>query len=301
MGALPTNACYNGLTSLTRFETPTIRKKDLDPEPGCQHCKGEFFVAMTIHLYLSLIPEALIASMLPPEEFGLYYAVGAHRKLHGQAMFIELDPDFRHDFFRIEEGYSRCVPHENGAPKRSVYISAYRVLEHVPLDAYRKLYLVTGYGEVLGLEQSQELPEKKKNRGYMYQEIAPVRPLIVSTQDPVAFNGFLTEDPDSMIHLPAICFVDLKLGKLAKDPEHGAVRDLPYAFMHHLRECLVELRDKTIRHKMVNRVQPIEFPYRMIRSGVYIGKSEEGLAYFPMPSVEELRRTHYRWWRSANV
>ena len=32
---------------------------------------------MTVHLYLSFIPEALIASMLPPEEFGDYYAVGA--------------------------------------------------------------------------------------------------------------------------------------------------------------------------------------------------------------------------------
>ncbi len=27
-------------------------------------------------LYLSLIPQALVASMLPPEEFGRYYATG---------------------------------------------------------------------------------------------------------------------------------------------------------------------------------------------------------------------------------
>ena len=31
---------------------------------------------MSIHLYFSLIPEALIASMLPPEEFGQYYVTG---------------------------------------------------------------------------------------------------------------------------------------------------------------------------------------------------------------------------------
>ena len=31
---------------------------------------------MSVHLYLSLIPEALIASMLPPEEFVQYYATG---------------------------------------------------------------------------------------------------------------------------------------------------------------------------------------------------------------------------------
>ena len=42
---------------------------------------------MTIHFYLSLIPEALIASMLSPEEFGNYYAVGSKKKSRGQAMF----------------------------------------------------------------------------------------------------------------------------------------------------------------------------------------------------------------------
>ena len=59
---------------------------------------------MTVHLYLSLIPEALIASMLTPEEFGVYYSVGTSKKRRGQAMFVELDPDFRHDVFRIDEG-----------------------------------------------------------------------------------------------------------------------------------------------------------------------------------------------------
>ncbi len=88
---------------------------------------------MTVHLYLSLIPEALIASMLPPQEFGVYYTVGYSKKMRGQAMFIELDPDFRHDFFPIEQGIARCVPHENGSLKKSVYIATYRVLEHIPL------------------------------------------------------------------------------------------------------------------------------------------------------------------------
>jgi hypothetical protein len=254
---------------------------------------------MTVHLYLSLIPEALIASMLSPKEFGVYYAVGTHKKLHGQAMFIELDPDFRHEFFRIEDGIKRCVPHEDGAPKRSVYISTYRVLEHVPLEAFRQLFLVTAYGEVLALESSESYPEDRGEL-HMYQEIAPVQPLVVSTQAPVAFYNFITKDPSSLIHLPSICFVELRLGDLAEDPEHGAVRDLPYTYIHHLRECLVEVSTKTIHHKMVNRVQPIEFPYRMVKSGIFAGNLT-GLAYFPMPSLDELRGKHYRWWRSANL
>lgn len=254
---------------------------------------------MTVHLYLSLMPEALIASMLNPEEFGVYYAVGSHRKLHGQAIFLEIESDFRDDFFRIDDGVTRCVPHDDGTPKKSVYISTYRVLEHVPLSAVKKLYLVTSYGETLGLERSDENLEHEKNL-HMYQEIAPVQPLVVSSLGPVDFYKFITQDPTSMIHLPAIAFVELRLGALARDPEFGEVGELPYEFIPHLRECLVELRDKTIHSKMVDRVHPVEFPYRMIKNGMFIGNRED-LAYFPLPSRDELRDTYYRWWRSANL
>ena len=254
---------------------------------------------MTKHLYLSFIPEALIASMLSPEEFGSYYAVGTHKKQHGQAMFAELDPDFRHEFFHIESGLARCVPHETGEPKRSVYIATYRVLEHVPISSILKLYLVTAYGEVLALEQREDIPEST-GRLHMYQEIAPVNPLTVSIYGPKEFWDFLTQHPESAIFLPAICFVELELGELAEDPEYGERGDLPYNNLHHLRECLVETQQKEIHTKMVNRVQSVEFPYRMIKSGIYVGNTKR-LAYFPMPSRDELRSKYYRWWRSANV
>lgn len=253
---------------------------------------------MTVHLYLSLIPEALIASMLPPEEFGTYFAVGSHKKLHGQAMFVELDSDFRHDFFKIETGIERCVPHENGAPKRSVYISTYRVLEHVPTDVMKRIHLVTAYGEVLAIEPSKTFPEQTTNLN-MYQEIAPAQPLVVSTLRPEEYYNFLTQNPDSLVHFPAVCFVDLQLGELAEDPEHGAIRDLPYSFIHHLRECLLEVRGKEIHTKIVNRVESVEYAYRMIKHGIYLGNETE-LIYFPLPSREELRGKYYRWWRSAN-
>ena len=254
---------------------------------------------MTKHLYLSFIPEALIASMLSPEEFGSYYAVGTHKKQHGQAMFAELDPDFRDEFFLIDEGMERCVSHETGTPKRSVYIATYRVLEHVPISAIRKLYLVTAYGEVLELDQSEDIPESE-GRLHMYQEIAPVHPLTVSTHGPRLYWDFLTQHPESAIYLPAVCFVELHLGDLAENPEFGERGDLPYDNLHHLRECLVEIQQKPIHTKMVNRVQSVEFPYRTIKSGIYIGNTKR-LAFFPMPLRDELRSQYYRWWRSANV
>ena len=114
---------------------------------------------MTKHPYLSLIPEAMIASMFTPAEFSMYYAVGSHKKERGQVVFAELDRAFRNEYFKIEEGLAQCVPHENGLPKRSVFISMYRALEHVPLEAINRQYLVTMYGEVLGLVASEKLPE----------------------------------------------------------------------------------------------------------------------------------------------
>lgn len=254
---------------------------------------------MTKHLYLSLIPEALIVSMLPPEEFGEYYTVGDKRKHNEQAMFIELDSTFRHPYFRIDEALSRCVPHENGKPKKSVYVATYRVLEHVPLEVMGTLYLVTRYGKVLPLQKSQDFPQFDHHY-YLYQEIAPVSVLVSSTFNPLDFYRFLTHEPDNLLHFPAIAFLDLKLGALDSDPEKGDIGDLPYDFISILRDALVSLRDKNIHSKMVDRTHTVEHPYRTIDTGIYIGNMDD-LIYYPMPSAEELDRDHFEWWHSANI
>jgi hypothetical protein len=118
----------------------------------------------------------------------------------------------------------------------------------------------------------------------------------------VEMYRFLTQDPTSLIHIPAVCFVELRLGELASDPEHGEVKDLPYDNLYHLRESLVAVKSgrKTVHTKMVDRVHFYEYPYRMIDSGIFIGNTEE-LAFFPLPPRDELRNKYYRWWRSANL
>lgn len=254
---------------------------------------------MTKHLYLSMIPEALIASMLTPEEFGVYYAVGSQKKARGQAIFFEVDPDYRHPALPVEEGLERCVMHEDGTPKRSVYISVYRALEHVSLDAILKLYLVTQDGRVLALDTSESCPKEGEGL-HLYQEIAPVHPLVVSTLGPENFYDLIVAEPTSLLKLPAICFVELRLGQLAEDPVYGSVGDLPYSNIDHLRQCLVDLRTKTVHSKMVDRVSPATFPYRTVKTGIFVGNTEK-LLCFPMPSQDELRSQHYRWWRSANM
>jgi hypothetical protein len=251
------------------------------------------------HLYLSMIPEALIASQLSPEEFGVYYAIGSEKKSSEQAIFFEIDPDFRHEDLPIEEGLERCHPHDDGSPKRSVYISVYRVLERMSLDAIRKLYMVTQDGRVLGVEAAEDCPEDTSGL-HLYQEIAPVTPLVVSTMGPYEFYDLIVKKPASLLKLPAVCFAELQLGNLADNPEYGSVGNLPYANIDHLRQCLVDLRTKTFNTKMVDRISPATFPYRMLKTGLFIGNADK-LLCFPMPSQEELRSKHYRWWRSADM
>ncbi len=253
----------------------------------------------TKHLYLSMIPEALIASQLSPEEFGVYYAVGSQKKSRGQAIFFEVDPDFRTDELPIEEGLERCIPHEDGSPKRSVYISVYRALERVALDSLLKMYLVTQDGRVLPLDAAETCPEDTPGL-HLYQEIAPVHPLVVSTLGSQEFFNLIVRTPTSLLTLPAVCFAELRLGELAENPEYGSVGDLPYANIDHLRQCLVDLRTKTVHTKMVDRVSPATFPYRTLKTGIFVGNRSR-LRCFPLPSQDELRSKHYRWWRSANM
>lgn len=260
---------------------------------------------MTVHLYFSLIPEALIASNLPPEKFGQYYATGSQYKSKGQCLFFEVDPGFRSDYFDIDEAIRRCVPGPDGTPKHSVYISVYRVLEHLSLSALGKLYLTTPYGETLGLDRGT-LPAETGTNFHLYQDMVPVNSLVVSNLDPTDFYASVTTHPTKFIRFPGIFFVELELGELAKDPENGKADDLPYSYIHHLREALMILKPRTGEEpstkdsKLVYRVHSLEFLYRMVKNGFYVGNGPD-LAFYPMLSASELRDKHNRWWRSANL
>ncbi len=254
---------------------------------------------MAVNLYLSLIPEALIASMLSPEDFGIYYAVGSEKKSRGQAIFFEIDPNFRSDAFQIEEGIKRCVPHEDGSPKRSIYISVYGVLENIPMNVIKKMYLTTQDGRTLALDASEKVPENGEGL-HLYREIAPVAPLVASTLGPRDFFDLIVKNPTSLIKLPAVCFAELRLGNLATDPANGDIGDLPYSNMEHLRSCLVDLKNKRVKDKMVDRMPTSGIPFRTVKNGFFIGNQDELIDY-PMPSEEELVKHHYRWWRSATM
>lgn len=255
---------------------------------------------METHLYVSMVPEALIVSQLTPEQFGQYYATGHARLSKGQVVFFELDPDFRNDYFPLEEALRRCKPHSDGRPKNSVYVSTYRVLEHIPASAVKTLFLATAYGATMPLERGV-VPEKAGHGLRLYQELAPVRSLVASSLPPRQFYDAITNYPTKLVSFPALSFVELEIGELANDPENAPIGNLPYENIFHLRECLVAVQNPKKDTKMVERAPSVRFPYRTVKqgSGFYYGNGQD-LAYFPMPSHDEIRERYPLWWSSAN-
>lgn len=253
---------------------------------------------MSNYLYLSTIPEALIASMLPPKEFGSYMATGTKKRNVGQAIFFEIDMEQIKDSIDMDYVNSRCVKKEDGSSKSSVYLSVYKVLELLPLRALKSLYLTTDKGIVLELKKTAyDKGKETKNNLHLYQELCPVTPLVASTLTPSEFLKLIT---DGSIHIvvPKLFFVDLKLEELASDPLRGSAAHLPYHNVEHLRDCLEILRTEDKKHmKTVQRFFSDSLLYRTINSGFYIGDKNE-ILYYPYPSMQELEKTNYDFFRA---
>jgi hypothetical protein len=253
---------------------------------------------MNTYFYLSVLPEALIASMLPPIEFGEYMATGTRKKTRGQAIFFEVDPEVAKDLIPMDYVNKRCVRKEDGTPKSSVYLSVYRVLEQVPMKALKNLYLVTDDGRVLELPKGPyDQKAEKQGMLHLYQELCPVNPVIASTLAPSAFAKELTTECEQ-VHIPRLLFVELVLDQLASDPVRGSAQNLPYPNIGHLRDCLIILRnepDKT--RKTVLRTFNGELLYRTCTHGFYVADKDEFICY-PYPSMQKLEEDHYDFWRS---
>lgn len=250
------------------------------------------------YLYLSLTPESLIASMLEPSDFGRYLAISSNRTTSGAAIFFELDPEVTVPAFNAEQSFSKCVAHADGMPRRSTYLSIYRVLERVPLKAFRSLYLATKDGLVLELKQGTYTSAQDEERFHLYQELSPLTPRVVSRLSPAQFGNFMT-DESQPLSVPRLVFADMKLGPLAKDPGNPSNHNLPYRRIEHLRDCLNHLRKFPSKpSKVLNRDYQIDDLYYNLETGFYLSESGTTL-YYPMPDEETLSAEHNAWRKSA--
>lgn len=249
------------------------------------------------YLYLSLLPEALIYSMLPPDQFGKYMAIGNSKLSRSSALFIELDSDIEIPDLPLQRAKERCVPHASGNPRNSAYVAIYQALARVPLSALGSLHLATKDGLVLSLKASPYEKDAEK-KFFLYQEICPVYPRVVSSLAPQEFCEYVTSR-NNPLYLPKMFFADLRLGDLATDPVGADVRNLPYPEMGHLKDCLNELSRKPDKKtKIVRRDIVTDSMFYLIDKGFYVG-DENGFLYYPMPDEDSLLKEHHLWWNSA--
>lgn len=253
---------------------------------------------MSVYYYLSVFPtEALIASQLNPTQFGAYMATGAKKGSAEQIIFIEVTGEFG-DTFDWKYAKEQCTPHKDGSLKHSVYLSVYRVLEHIPLYQLGNMYLTTRDGRVLELGQG-DYQKPSDTKGYfVYQELCPINPVIVSTLAPAEFGAKLT-DPKEKISMPKIIYCDMKVINLA-DPEHtgniGSVYDNKIPHLMNCIESVTTSADKV--NKTLDRSHVESFSFQIIKEGIYISDGKATVMY-RMPALEEIKQIDYDWGRSA--
>lgn len=254
---------------------------------------------MKIHYYLVCSRyEALVASHLGPEDFGLYMAVGTKKLTSGRVIFFEIDEGgLDPERFHLGDIEKRCAPHPDGSPKRSKYLSVYRVMEFIELPAYGKLYLTTSDGRVLGLDSTAYDPSLDEAGPNLYRELCPLSPLVVSSLAPRAFCASLT-DPGEAISVPRLFFADLRLDR---DDRGHLAPYLPYSAPAHIAECIRELSfGDGKRTKTVARAPATPGFFRVIRRGFFIGDAK-GIKAYIYPSRDVLEIEHARWWHSASA
>ncbi len=252
---------------------------------------------MKKYYYLVVTPESLLVSHLSPFDFGNYMAVGTKKNMRGQVIFFEVDPS-RIPGLPYDYVEKRVVPYSSGEPKRSVYLSIYRVLERIPLEALRNLYLVSDDGLVLEIAPGPFITGPK-TESHLYQQFIPTTTRVASKLTPPEFVQFLT-DTQRPVSSPKVLFAELHLNELATNP-YAPLNTLPYPNPDHLRDCLIRLNESTDRNtKTVFRMLKGDIAYRTIKEGFFAGEGESFL-FYPFPSPEQLEGEYYAWWKSALI
>lgn len=252
-------------------------------------------------LYQILYPNnSLVASQLDPEQFAKHYQVGTSRHYVGKVIFAEVDTDFRNDFFNLDEGFADVIPHEDGRPKATKFISSYRVLEHVDLDALKSLYLVTSNGRLLELKQG--VHDKPHQPGLIrtYAQICPTTVLSMTKLNAVEYAQYITRPMHSK-WVPTLFFTQIELPteQFLKDFEDNPFISPPFPFVHpaKLRDAILELGNTDKESKGISLNSDLEkIPYTKIRHGFWL-VNDNASVFYPMPDADMLNKEHHQFYR----
>ncbi len=254
------------------------------------------------HLYLILFPnEALVASELEPEAFGRHYAVGSPKHFSGKVIFAEIDRNFRHPYFKIDEYLERTTTGKPGVPKKTKFIKSYRVLEHIDFNALKELFLVTVDGWVLPIQPSIGSKNNGEHRIHIYQELCPLHPLVASNLSPIEFGEYMTTVAENK-GAPKLFFTEISLDVEELLAQEKSVLHSPLPNVHraHLIDSLKELKEKPDKRTKTISLKSIfdELDYHRVERGFWLISGNDGV-YFPMPTEAEIEEKHYNWWKSV--
>lgn len=254
------------------------------------------------HLYMIVFPiNALIASQLDPDEFGDHYTIGSTKHLGGKVIFAEIDINYRDPYFEIEKYLDLTIPHPDGSPKKTKFISSYNVLEYIDFDSIQRLFLVTYNGKVLSLESTDFQVNDGDSKIRIYQEITPLQTLIASNKNQSELGKFITTQMKPK-GAPKICFTQISFDidnffESNKNKEIFHI-ELPEVNPYRFYDCITELIKKPEKNIKTISLGSLlkEISYKFLRYGIWFASGEE-LKFFPIPSLNELENNYFYWWK----
>lgn len=259
-------------------------------------------MAFQNHLYMILFPNAaLVGSQLEPQEFGKHFVSGSSKYYDGKLIFAEIDPSFRQSYFKIDEMLKELVPHEDGRPKSTKYVSTYRVLEHVDYDKLMNLYITTPEGFTLELTTGDYHAQHQAGFIRVYGEIAPVSMVVLSDYNFLEFGKYITS-PDTFVGAPKMFYmqIELDIDEYLKQSDLNPLMSSPIPDIHPsvLRKSIHEIRQLKDKHtKGLSLNNPLsKISFRHVRHG-FMFASQGNSKFYPMPSQEVIEKTNYKFWK----
>lgn len=256
------------------------------------------------HLYAIMYPnQALIASQLEPNEFARHYTVGSSRYYSGKLIFVEIDINFRNPYFQIDRILEQTKTHEDGSPKHTKFIAAYRTLEHLDFNAMLDLYAVNSNGVALKIQKAPYTAINEPGLIRIYQEMNPVTFLVASTYDQREFGRILTQ-PDYPKGCPKLMFtqIELPIEHFLKQIDENPFMAPPIPGVHplKLKSTITALKKKPEKaFKSISLASLLrDIPMIRLKHGFWF-TSQDQMLFYPLPGIDELQQNHYDWLKSC--
>ena len=254
-------------------------------------------------LYLVLYPNhSLIASQLEPAKFAKHYAHGSTSFWGGNFLFVDVDPDFRNDYFNIDDAYTHLKPHEDGRVKATKFIRNYRTLEHMDFDALRNMYYCNAFGDYVELKPGDYDPAIRGDEMRIFLDINPTKMVALTKLNFIEYGKYVT-GPDTAFGAPAMIYaqvnfyIDDFLTQFAEDPFFPI--SIPGIHPSRLRDAIMEVRSSPTKiNKGISLNCPFDkISYRDLRRGFMFASTEKS-RFSPLVPMDVVESDFYQFWKS---